>query len=229
MDQNDRILLRQALTQAFAEKFDGELAVCGETAECSEQHVTAMKAILLQGIRDEQTAERKSRKKWLVAFLVAAALLLSVITVGAYHNEIKAFFEKIYEDYVHLTFNEGEQVPENEGLRERYTLGYVPDGYTLQRAETEGLTNYYQWKNAEGDYLIFRQRVLQGSDAFFDGESGGTTIIQCGEYAVYCRVHGTSACTYVWNDGEYAYTLDASKKLPKETLALVIENIRKAS
>lgn len=226
MDQNDRMLLRKALTQAFAEKFEEELAVCGETAECSEQHVTAMKAILLQGICDEQTAERKSRKKWLVAFLVAAAMLLTAITVGAHHNEIKAFFVKIYEDHIHLTFNEGERVPENEELAVRYTLGYVPEGYTLQRAETDARSNYYQWKNEYGEYLIFKQRVLQGSDVLFDGESGGTTIIQCGEYAVYCRAHGTSACTYVWNDGEYAYTLVASKTLSEQTLVLILGGVQ---
>lgn len=227
MDQNDRMLLRKALTQAFAEKFEEELAVCGETAECSEQHVTAMKAILLQGIRDEQTAERKSRKKWLVAFLVAAAMLLTAITVGAYYNEIKAFCERVYEKYIHLTFNEGEHAPENEGLDKRYTLGYVPEGYTLKQMEEDGAETYFKWLNEEGEYLIFRQRVLQGSDSFLDGESGGTTIIQCGEYAVYCRAHETNACAYIWNDGEYAYTLVASKTLSEETLVLILGSIQK--
>ena len=226
MEQNDRMLLRQALTQAFTEKFEEELAGCGMTAACSEEHTRRMEALIRRQARSQR---RKIVGKWVAAILVAAALLFTVITVGAHYKEIKAFFEKIYEDYIHLTFDDGEQAPEDEGLAVRYTLGYVPEGYTLQRTETEGLTNYYQWKNAEGDYLIFRQRVLQGSAAILDGESGGTTIIQCGEYAVYCRAHGTSACTYVWNDGEYAYTLDASKALPKETLALVIESIRQVS
>ncbi len=225
MEQNDRMLLRQALTQAFTEKFEEELAGCGMTAACSEEHTRRMEAMIRRQARSQR---RKTVGKWVAAILVAAALLFTAITVGAHYKEIKAFFEKIYEDYIHLTFDDGEQAPEDEGLAVRYTLGYVPEGYTLQRTETEGLTNYYQWKNAEGDYLIFRQRVLQGSDAFLDGESGGTTIIQCGEYAVYCRAHGTSACAYVWNDGEYAYTLVASKTLPEQTLVLILGGVQKA-
>ena len=225
MEQNDRMLLRQALTQAFTEKFEEELAVCGETAECSEEHTRRMEAMIRRQARSQR---RKTVGKWVAAILVAAALLLTAITVGAHYKEIKAFFEKIYEDYIHLAFNEGEQVPEDEGLAVRYMLGYVPEGYTLQRVDSVGAANYSEWWNEAGEYLIFKQCVLQGSDAFLDGESGETAIIQCGEYAVYCRAHGTSACTYVWNDGEYAYTLVASKTLTEETLALMLGSIQKA-
>ena len=225
MEQNDRMLLRQALTQAFTEKFEEELAGCGMTAACSEELTRRMEAMLR---REARSQHRRAVGKWVAAILVAAALLLTVITVGAHYKEIKAFFEKIYEDYIHLVFNEGKQVPENEGLAVRYTLGYVPEGYTLERMEEDGAETYFKWLNEEGEYLIFKQCVLQGSAAFLDGESGGTTIIQCGEYAVYCRAHGTSACTYVWNDGEYAYTLFASKTLTEETLALILGGVQKA-
>ena len=229
MDQNDRMLLRKALTQAFAEKFEEELAVCGETAACSEQHVTAMKAILLQGIRDEQTAERKSRKKWLVAFLVAAALLLTAITVGAHYKEIKAFFEKIYEDHIHLTFNEGEHAPENEGLDKRYTLGYVPEGYTLKREEEGFSSSHLEWGNKEGEYLVFEQQILCGTGFFVDGETGTSTILICGEYKIYCRDYGANGCSYIWNDGVYAYVLDSSVVLSEENLTRMIQNIQEIS
>lgn len=229
MDQNDRMLLRKALTQAFAEKFEEELAVCGETAECSEQHVTAMKAILLQGIRDEQTAERKSRKKWLVAFLVAAALLLAAITVGAHYKEIKAFFEKIYEDHIHLTFNQGDHVPENEGLAVRYTLGYLPDGYTLRRQESDKTMTYYEWENENGEYIIFTQSVLYGADVFLNGEVGESVVISVGIHEVYCREYGSTGRSYVWNDRDFAYVLRSSVPLSDEALICVIQNIREVS
>ena len=64
-----------------------------------------------------------------------------MMVVDTYHNEIKAFFEKIYEDYIHLTFDDGEQVPTNEGLAIRYTLGYLPNGYTLRRQEFDKTMN----------------------------------------------------------------------------------------
>ena len=225
MDQNDRTLLRKALTQAFAEKFDEELAVCGMTAACSEEHTRRMEAMLRRQARSQR---RKTVGKWVAAILVAAALLLTAITVGAHYKEIKAFFEKIYEDHIHLTFNEGEQVPENEELAVRYTLGYVPEGYTLHQTEIEGQTNYYIWKNEDGDYLVFEQIPLLGFNSYIDGEPSECTTIQCSEVEVYCRIHGTNACTYIWNDGEYAYTLTASIVLPEDTLERILSGILEA-
>ena len=225
MEQNDRMLLSQALTQAFAEKFEEELAGCGMTAACSEEHTQRMEAMIRRQARSQR---RRAVGKWVAAILVAAALLLTAITVGAHYKEIKAFFEKIYEDCIHLTFDDGEQAPEDEGLAVRYTLGYVPEGYTLERMEEDGAETYFKWLNEEGEYLIFKQCVLQGSDAFLDGESGETAIIQWGEYAIYCRAHETNVYSYIWNDGEYAYTLVASKTLTEETLALMLGSIQKA-
>ena len=223
MEQNDRMLLRQALTQAFTEKFEEELAGCGMTAACSEEHTRRMEALIRRYARAER---RKTAGKWIAAILVAAALLLTVITVGAHYKEIKAFFEKIYEEYIHLTFDSGEQVPENVVLDKRYTLGYVPEGYTLQQAQTAGQTNYYQWKNAEREYIVFEQYEILHFSVFLDSEDGETTTIHCSGTEVYCRVHGTGACKYIWNDGEYAYTLATSKALPEDILNRILSGIR---
>ena len=225
MDQNDRMLLRKALTQAFAEKFDEELAVCGMTAACSEEHTRRMEAMLRRQARSQR---RKTVGKWVAAILVAAALLLTAITVGAHYKEIKAFFEKIYEDHIHLTFNEGEHVPENEELDKRYTLGYVPEGYTLKRTETYGQTNYYQWENADGEYIVFEQYGLLQYNGFLDSEAGESAIIRYSEYEVYCKIQGTGACTYIWNDGEYAYMLLTSNSLSEDTLERILSGILEA-
>ncbi len=226
MEQNDRMLLRQALTQAFTEKFEEELAGCGMTAACSEEHTRRMEAMIRRQARSQR---RRAVGKWVAAILVAAALLLTAITVGAHYKEIKAFFEKIYEDYIHLAFNEGERVPENEGLRERYTLGYVPEGYTLKRDDQEPAAIRVEWQNEDGEYLIFRQGVLNNADVFLNGESGESVILTIDCYEVYCRDFIITGCSYTWNDGVYAYKLDSSVALTDETLTRMIQNIREVS
>ena len=226
MEQNDRMLLRQALTQAFTEKFEEELAGCGMTAACSEEHTQRMEAMIRRQARSQR---RKTVGKWVAAILVAAALLLTAITVGAHYKGIKAFFEKIYEDCIHLTFDDGEQAPEDEGLAVRYTLGYVPEGYALKR-EIQGFSSsHLEWGDEEGEYLVFEQQIISGSEFFVDGETGTSTILICGEYKIYCREHGANGCSYIWNDGVYAYVLDSSVVLSEENLTRMIQNIQEIS
>ena len=42
MDKEARELFGKALAEAFAEKFDEELAACEETAACSQEHYDKM-------------------------------------------------------------------------------------------------------------------------------------------------------------------------------------------
>ena len=96
MDQvsrEERDLFRQAVTEAFIRKFDRELADCPFSADCSEEHLSKMEAIVENSARAEH---RKKRRKWIVALLVAAALLLTACTVYAYRGEIREFVEKVY-------------------------------------------------------------------------------------------------------------------------------------
>ena len=120
-------------------------------------------------------------------------------------------------------------MPENEGLAVRYTLGYVPEGYTLKREEEGPLSNYFEWRNEDKEYLVFEQKTLDGVNYFLDGESGETTIIYYGAYKVYCRDMGTSGCTYIWNDGAYAYIIRSSASLPVEKLSHLIQNVQEIS
>ena len=217
--ENDKILMRRALTQAFAEKFDEELAACDVTAACSEVHTQRMAALIG---RVSRSAHRKSFKKWLVAGLVAAILLIATITVGAYYKEIKAFCERIYAEYIHLTFvDEGENPDEFT----TYTLGFVPEGYSLESQDSTSKSVYYRWKNEDGEYLVFEQFALSVFDANIDNEEGASVIRQYGKYEVYYRSHETGICTYIWNDGEYVCILDSSRELPEEHLENIMNGI----
>lgn len=226
MNKTESELFRQALTEAFVRKYERELAECPESAHCSEVHMQRVNEMINQSVESDR---RKDRRKWIVALLVAAALLLSALTVGAYYKEIRAFVEQIYKDHIQLTFNEGDHVLENEGLDKRYTLGYVPEGYTLKRVDSERAANYSEWRNEDGDYVIFKQNILLNASYFLNGEVGERVVLSVEGYEVYCRDYGAAGCSYVWNDGAYAYKLDSSVVLSKETLTLIIQNIREVT
>lgn len=220
MNKTDEGMLRQAFTEAFVRKYEGILSECGETAACSEAHTRRMQEILIQS---EQRARRKDRRKWIAALLVAAALLLSACSVYAYHDEIRSFIEKVYEDHIKVTYDNGNEGDEAKKISEYYTLGYIPDGYALTMELRLPVSMKLEWENAEGRYLIFEQRVLDGTNYGLDGEVGETKVIVCGEYSVYCR--SGNICTYIWNDGNYSLKITTPEALSEEDLTRIIESV----
>ena len=220
MNKTDKMLFRQALTEAFVRKYERELNECQETAVCSEAHTRRMNEIINQSAQRER---RKDRRKWIVALLVAAALLLTACSVYAYQDEIRSFIEKVYEDYIKVTYDDGDEDENAKKISEYYTLGYVPDGYALTKEIRLQASMKRIWKNAEGQYLTFEQCVIDGMNYGLDGENGETTLIMCGEYSVYCR--SGVAYTYIWNDGKYSFMITTPEALSDDMLMRLVESI----
>ena len=214
------MLFRQALTEAFVRKYERELNECQETAVCSEAHTRRMNEIINQSAQRER---RRDRRKWIVALLVAAALLLTACSVYAYQDEIRSFIEKVYEDYIKVTYDDESENQEMKIISEYYTLGYVPDGYTLTKEIRIPASMNLEWENAEGQYLAFEQRVLDGTNYGLDGEVGETNVIVCGEYSVYCR--SGNVHTYIWNDGNYSFMITTPYALSDDMLIRLVESI----
>ena len=221
MNKADGVLFRQALTEAFVRKYERELNECQETATCSGTHTQRMNEIIGQSV---QASRRKDRRKWIVTLLVAAALLLTACSVYAYQEEIHSFIEKVYDNHIKVAFDNGDEDREVKKISEYYTLGYVPDGYTLTKELRMSASMKCEWENAEGQYLIFEQCVIDGTNYGLDGENGETTLIMCGEYNVYCRSGNTY--TYIWNDGKYSFVIVTPIAFSDNILIRLIEGIK---
>ena len=217
VNRTDRELFRRALTEAFIRKFDRELEDCPFDGTCSDQHVSRMEALMTDGLKAIQSRKRKS---WVVALLVAAALLLTACTVYAYRGEIRDFIEKVYEERIRVSFYDPDKEIEYSIITEYYTLGYVPKGYVLESEQRYPAANICNWKNQLGDFIIFEQYPLDGFNSSMDSEYGHTSVIICGEIEVYCL--NTNSSCYTWNDGTYAYQISSSKKLSEDELARMI-------
>ena len=221
VNQADRDLFRQALKEAFIRKFDRELENCPFSADCSEEHLSKMKAIVESSARAE---DRKKHRKWIVALLVAAALLLTACTVYAYRGEIREFVEKVYEERIRVTYYDAEQEPEVECIKEFYTLGYVPEGYVLESEQYWPSASKVKWVNEQGNHIIFEQHVLDVSNFSMDSEHGQTSIVICGKIEVYCLI--TDNACYTWNDGTYVYQIISSEKLSNNELSHIISELK---
>lgn len=221
VNQADRDLFRQALKEAFIRKFDRELENCPFSADCSEEHVSKMEAIVENSARAE---DRKKRRKWIVALLVAAALLLTACTVYAYRGEIREFVEKVYEEHIKVTYYDADQHLQTGNITEFYTLGYVPEGYVLESEYYLAGTSKVKWVNEQDQYIVLEQHILDGSNFSMDSEYGQTSVVMCGEIEVYCLI-AKRAC-YTWNNGTYVYRIYSSVKLSDDELAHMISELK---
>ena len=221
VNQADRDLFRQALKEAFIRKFDRELENCPFSADCSEEHVSKMEAIVENSARAE---DRKKRRKWIVALLVAAALLMTACTVYAYRGEIREFVEKVYDEHIRVTYYDADQHLQTGNITEYYTLGYVPEGYELVSEECFLFTNKAKWMNQQGNYIVFEQRIPDGSNYYMDSEYGQISIVIIEDCEVYCMISDISF--YTWNDGTYIYQIRSTDKISDDDLAQMISEVQ---
>lgn len=221
MYKTEKELFRRALTEAFVRKYEQELAECRETADCSEAHMLCMQEIVAQSARAER---RKDRRKWIVALLVAAALLLTACTVYAYQEEIRAYIEHIHDEHIKVTYDTETGSPEAGVLTEGYTLGYVPDGFVLREEQHWLSQSKYVWENTEGHWLTFEQCAIDSTNYGLDAVVGETMVILCDEYEVYYRQ--TKVHSYIWNNGLYSFKITSDCSLSKDELENIIDGLQ---
>ena len=215
-------LFGKALAEALSRKYDGELSQCHETAQCSDEHLKEMKAIVRSG-GGASKPKRSGKKKWVIALLVAAVLLLAGCSAYVYRDEIRDFIEEIYDKHIKITYDRGEQPSSGVEITENYTLTYLPEGYFSVSEFYSSTGNVCIWQNSEGGYIIFEQRPLNRTSHVVDGESGATSMIKHNDYDLYYRT--TEDHSYIWNDGKYALKISASMPLSEEEVIAIIEGI----
>lgn len=220
MYAKDRGLFGQALTDAWSHKYRLERIQCNETADCSQEHIAKMCSI----VQAAQRRDRKGRKAWVVALLVAAALLLTGCSVYALSEDVRNFVEELFDEYV-VVFFEGEPSESvSVAIEEYYVMTMEPDGYEKVFETKNWSANITKWENAQGDFLRFAQYRAEGSMALDLEEDAVTTEIEIGGYTVHCR-DGEKNHYYVWNDGRYVFLINGSQALDEQTLAGMMASI----
>ena len=215
-NKTNQELFKQALVEGVNRRLDREIATCDEEITYSRRHIKNMVRI----VNGKEIKKPLNRK--MIAILVAAAILLLAGCAIIYRNEIREFISKIYDSFVELRFEEGEQ--ESRNIEEIYELTYVPEGYSLEKEEVNRIFVQYLFVNEDDDYIKFIQQSLDSSSFSVDIEHGDYDVINIDEYEIYYR-QTDGINYYLWNDGKYAMQLYASNELPEQTLMLIINGI----
>ena len=216
MDKSNLELFKQALNEAVSNKFDKMADECTEEIVYSDRHKLAMRTIIY-GKADTKRVW-SPRVKRIIAILVAAALILTSCGI-IFRNQIREIFEEFY---VKLTYEGDEE--SNKNIDEVYVLGYVPEGYVLEREKVESLRITYKFVNETGDVLYFEQRALTNSGYYIDSESGYSKIEEIEEFDVYYKFTGKNHL-YVFNNENFSLNIKSSTKLSNEDIILMLDGL----
>lgn len=216
MDKSNLELFKQAINEGLNNKINNIAnSYVGDVA-CSEKHTVAMRAIVYGKTDSKRTWSPKMKR--IVAILIAAALLLTSCGI-IFRNEIR---EMIDEFFASITFSENDS--SGDTIKEIYELGYLPEGYILEKETKSQVFVRYQFVDQSGNELKFEQFVLNGSIFTVDSEDGYSKIIGIEKYDVYYRVNSKKH-NYIWSDGKYSLFLSTTIELSKDEITKMINSV----
>ena len=218
---DERDMFKKALSEAMFQKYDCELAKANNEIDisCSKRHYLRLSAILGFNVGN---AKRFSKR--LLAAILAAALLLTGCTVYAYRTEIKEFFVEIYEKHIRVTYDTDKNNLMGKNIEKVYRSTYIPEGYELVEESNTSLHVSYIWKDLNKNVITLKQKVFDGTEFFVDAEHGNTSIINCEQCEVYCRVID-GLYYYIWTNQDYVFTLTSTTQLSNNELLEIINGI----
>ncbi|MBQ8879869.1 MAG: DUF4367 domain-containing protein [Clostridia bacterium] len=214
MDKSNLELLKEAISEGVSRRFDRMAAEYTEEIVCSDKHTLAMRTIVYGKAETKRPWSPRTRR--IIAILIAAALLLTSCGI-IFRNEIR---EMINEFFIMLSFDGDEAAT----IDEVYELGYVPEGYQLEKEIINPLSTRYTFKNNKDDYIWFEQRTIDGTNFYVDNEKGYVKIDTIQSYEIFYRYYNEKH-VYVWNDGEYSLFIQSTIELPDSEIILIIEGL----
>ena len=216
MQNNNLTLFKQAISNGLCNKIDGVANGYTEEVLCSKKHSLAMRTIVYGKVGTKHI--RSPRVKWLIAILVAAALLLTGCSI-IFRNEIREVFEDFFVKLIYDNDNTSADT-----IKEVYTPTYVPDGYVLENESITSMRIKYEFVNDAGNKLLIEQRTLPSGGFILDIENGYAQIDEIDDYKIYYRVDNTYH-SYVWGDKSYFMKILSNSKLTNEELVLILNGI----
>ena len=217
-NNNNLELFKQALREGVSNKFDKMAAECTEEIKCSEKHDLAMQTIVYGKADTKRTLSPKTKR--LIAILVAAALLITSCGI-IFRNEIREIFEEFF---ILLTYESNDK--NDTKIEDIYQLSYLPAGYSLEKEILAPVCVQYKFKNENGDYIWFEQKLIDRNDFYVDSENGYTQMKNVNDFDMYYR-YTDEKHVYVWNDGKYSLNICSSVYINNDEIIFIVNGLAK--
>jgi len=159
---------------------------------------------------------------------IAAAMLIAFgcsMTVKAVREPVVEFFANIYDTFLEIRFGKDDIEKAPVTIETVYTLGFIPDGYMVDRFFIGRDTTNMTWKNENGDRLVLSQGILTGSNILDTEESNYDIIEQNGRKIAYSEKHEIRS--FFWNSEDYEFSLTVSSNISENEVFALIDSLKK--
>ena len=164
---------------------------------------------------------RRAAVAVLILFSVGSVLMLSVPTVRA---EVFGAISGFFKEYVLVKFSE----PSEEIVLGRYTLTYLPKGYSLTDSKELSLQSTYTFTNGSDTFLIQHTKSSL-TDIYFDNENSKVQTLEINGDSAYMVLPESEEdeTVLIWGNEEVAFYLTGN--LSSKEMIRVAKSIRKQS
>ena len=156
-----------------------------------------------------------------------AVLLAAVLSVSVAIACVVQFFQMRREEYEKYSTIYYEKIADGfvPGEFVCYTLGYVPEGFVLEREVTVGEFHEKTYRKEDGDMILtFHQIRLDQASFDIDTEKTRPVEIQLNEYQKAWYLENTGLKVLYWDNENYSLRL--SSDLEKEELVKIANSIK---
>ncbi len=157
-------------------------------------------------------------KRRLIAAIIAAVLLMFA-TACAFRKPIMRFFERVYDDYIKLSIEEGI----DEKISVIYTPSYIPSEYKKASHTVYQTAVSTVWQSGEDEIYLY-QNPLNAENIYVGTKNGEQKIIYAGEQPVLCFLN-ESVNVFVWENGHYSFKLISPGTVELEEIEKMIGSI----
>jgi hypothetical protein len=162
--------------------------------------------------------------KKVVAIIVAAMITIgSGVCVYAFQEPIAEFIAEIKDKFVEIFFGEADISKAPTEIETVYTLGYVPDGYTLESSENMRIRATTIWSNGE-DEVVLWQYLISNKETFDNEISDYKTIWISDIKLNYIEKYEDKY--FYWNNAEYVFELSVPNNISNDECIDIIESLK---
>jgi len=162
------------------------------------------------------------------AALAAAFLIVFSTAAFAVHGKaLLNWVTEFYETNVKIYFTDEDVQKAPATIETFYMPTYIPDGYELDASYTSksNRINRLRWKTEDGNYIQFRQSVLDGESGI-DIESSGYSEFYHND-TLFIRINKHGTVEYVWHTNKYFFLLAVYPQECDEEIWKIIDSIEK--
>lgn len=221
MEDKKLYSIADALLEAYTEKCDE--AASAPAPVFSEKFEKKMQNLIKWQKRPVWNFINTAGKRAAVILVVLGVCIAASMSIKAVREPVVQLVIEAYEKFSSIFIQGDNSVGTAPAIIEtKYTLGIIPEGYTLTEMDISYTKALYKWINKQEDYIIFSQGILN-AQLVIDTEDSQYTKISVGCYeGIYYEKNSLSSI--IWHNEDYSFRLICPTSISIDEMIAIAES-----